>query len=304
MIFIPGVLVLFVTLLFNSCVTTTSIEEISSEYYNIGNAYFKLGEYGKAIKYYEKAYRLNPKLSQSEYNLSLAYIKVGRFSDADKILTGLLKRDPTNIKVLNAIAYSFYLRGDDANALKMFKRILQEYPESRDARNNIAIIYWKEGKIDSAVSEFKLILKYYPGDVNTKFNLGKILIENKKYKEGIKYMEDYAELKPDDAEAFVILGYGYEGIEDYKKALNAFDYAVSVNDKLREAWFESAFILLTKVEDPEKGKADLRRALELGFNNEKKLHLLLNAKNLMDREEILKILKDNGISLKDVPVTD
>ncbi len=290
-------LLLCLVLILVSCVTTGSIEEISSEYYNIGNAYFKLGEYAKAVKYYEKAYRLNPRLSESRYNLSLAYMKIGKFSNAEKILTELLEKDPKNVKVLNALAYDYYLKGDDAKSLEMFGRILKEYPESRDARNNIAIIYWKEGKTERAVSEFKKILDYYPNDLVTKFNLGKILIENERYREGLKYMADYVELKPDDAEAFVIMGYGYEGIEDYKKALDAFSYALSVNDKLKVAWFESAFILLTKVEDPERGKADLKRALDLGFNDRDKLRSLLGAKDLVDREEIVKLIKESGVKL-------
>ncbi len=294
---IAGWLLLGLVFVLSSCVTTSSIEEISSEYYNIGNAYFKLGDYAKAIKYYEKAYRLNPELSESRYNLSLAYMKVGRFSAAEKILEVLLEKDPSNIKILNALAYNFYLKGDDAESLKIFEKILEEYPESRDARNNVAIIYWKEGKVEKAIREFKILLRYYPDDLITKFNLGKILIENKMYKEGVQYIQDYAELKPDDYEAFLVMGYGYEGMENYKKALDAFSYAISVNNKLKTAWFESAFILLTKVEDPERGKADLKRALELGFKDRKKLMLLLNAKNLMDREDVLKLLKDNGIEL-------
>lgn len=40
--------------------------------YNLGNAYFKKGELGKAILYYERAHRLHPNDPDIEYNLALA----------------------------------------------------------------------------------------------------------------------------------------------------------------------------------------------------------------------------------------
>ncbi len=294
---ILGLLSLLVMFNLGSCVTYNSVENISSEYYNIGNGFFELGNYSKAIYYYEKAYKLNPKLSNSRYNLALSYSRVGRFDDAKKVLNDLLVQDPKNLKILKALAYNYYLKGDEDKTVEFLNRILEEYPEDRDALNNLGVIYWKRGEIDNAITEFKKLLEYYPGDEDTKFNLGKVLIENEKFDEGLKYIEDYAELKPDDYEAFVVMGYAYEGLRDYKRALDSFSYALSLNDKLKGVWFESAFILLTKVEDPERGKTSLERAIELGFNDKKKLNSLLASEELIDKEGVIEILKDKNIKL-------
>ena len=44
-------------------------------FYNIGNSYFKLGEVGKAILYYEKAVKLNPANKDVQTNLKLSRLK-------------------------------------------------------------------------------------------------------------------------------------------------------------------------------------------------------------------------------------
>lgn len=49
---------------------------ISSDfYYNFGNIHFRLGNLGKAILYYEKAYKLNPNDDNVQHNLNICYSK-------------------------------------------------------------------------------------------------------------------------------------------------------------------------------------------------------------------------------------
>ncbi|WP_449437698.1 tetratricopeptide repeat protein [Pedobacter steynii] len=49
-------------------------------YFNLGNAYYKMGEMAPAILYYEKAYKLTPGDQEISLNLQLANLKI-----ADKI---------------------------------------------------------------------------------------------------------------------------------------------------------------------------------------------------------------------------
>lgn len=45
-------------------------------YFNMGNTYYRTGQFGKAILYFERAYRLNPKNEDIVFNLNLANTKV------------------------------------------------------------------------------------------------------------------------------------------------------------------------------------------------------------------------------------
>lgn len=44
-------------------------------FYNIGNAYYKNGEVGKAILYYERALLISPNFDDAKYNLEIAQLK-------------------------------------------------------------------------------------------------------------------------------------------------------------------------------------------------------------------------------------
>ncbi len=49
-----------------------NLPENADTYYNIGNCYYKLGDYGKAILFYHRALRLNPNSWQILKNLQIA----------------------------------------------------------------------------------------------------------------------------------------------------------------------------------------------------------------------------------------
>ena len=44
-------------------------------YYNLGNAYFKNGELGKAILYYNRALVVSPSMDDAKYNLEIAEVQ-------------------------------------------------------------------------------------------------------------------------------------------------------------------------------------------------------------------------------------
>ncbi|MDR2907953.1 MAG: tetratricopeptide repeat protein, partial [Bacteroidales bacterium] len=71
-------------------------------YYNLGNSYFRLGDYPHAILYYEKAKRLSPKDPDLLMNLGIAKTKIAdKFETLPdiffvhwwKVFTGLFSRD-------------------------------------------------------------------------------------------------------------------------------------------------------------------------------------------------------------------
>ena len=50
-------------------------------YYNLGNAYYKTGQYAKAILNYERALRLNPSDDNTQHNLRVARSRIGDRSE-------------------------------------------------------------------------------------------------------------------------------------------------------------------------------------------------------------------------------
>ncbi len=70
----------------------------SKLYYNMGNAYYKSGEIGKAILYYRRAHKLSPSDEDISYNLEIA--KAQTKDNIEKVPAFFLKRWSRNVASL------------------------------------------------------------------------------------------------------------------------------------------------------------------------------------------------------------
>ena len=59
---------------FTEALNSADLQLQQKAYFNLGNAYFRLGELGKAIRFYEKARVLIPRDEDLNFNLSLRFL--------------------------------------------------------------------------------------------------------------------------------------------------------------------------------------------------------------------------------------
>lgn len=293
-------IILLLLYLLTGCATCVSTKDLAGEYYNIGNAYFDLEKYEKAVFYYKEAIKLDDTLVQARFNLALSYLGLKQNDAANDIFLTLLKEDSNNTKIMASLAYSYHLQGEDKEALSKLDRILEISPEDTESRNNRAIILWELDRKEEAEEEFKTLLKYMPDDLKTQYNLGKLLVEETKYKDALVYLNNYIQLKPEDNRALNLLAKAYTALEDYSRALKAYSDSLAIDDKQADIWFYRAALLLTKIEDPGKGLTYLRQSLKLGFRDVKKLGSLLNEEDLLEKEKVKAVLKEANIKINTV----
>ncbi len=281
------------------CVSSAIERELAAEYYNLGNAYYHIRSYEKAIEYFSHSIAQDPELLTAHYNLSLALIKSGRGPEADIVLNKLLETEPENVAVLQILGYSYYTQQRFDEALAVFDEILVISPGHTDARYNRGIIVWDQEKKPEAIAVFEELLEQLPGGENelylqTLFNLGQLYVESGDSQRVIEHLERFLEWKEDDTEAFLILARAYKRLEHYSRALAAYERILILDENLAEAWFDKAEILLTKIEDPIQGAEALARSLSLGFNDAERIESLLNEPGLTDREAAEEILESWG----------
>ncbi len=114
--------------LFVGCATAS--REVSYEYYNIGNTYFEVGDFNKAVEYYEKALE-DKELNDNQilYNLGVAYSRSGRFDKGVAHLQLLLDKDPENLRLLQSIAFSYFLAGEKDGSEENYLGAVEYYDE-------------------------------------------------------------------------------------------------------------------------------------------------------------------------------
>lgn len=125
----------------------------------IGDAYYKKGEYEKAVEAYTEYLRLEPTDIKSLYNRGRAYQELERFDDALGDFNAVIKEDPTNTNALLSLANDFYYRQKDyENAIFYADKVLDLDENNKVAYNLKGKAYQKLGKLSEAMEAYNFAL--------------------------------------------------------------------------------------------------------------------------------------------------
>jgi TolA-binding protein len=133
----------------------------------MGDSYYALGEYDKAIQTYKKSVHDKPGGDYAVFQIGNCYFRQGQIYQA----------------------------------VRTFRQFMQEYPQSglkEQAQYNIAYIYLNSGNYQQAVTEFKKAVQKFPNSrwaARSQFNIGDAYYNAGQYKKAIKayqkVMNDY-----------------------------------------------------------------------------------------------------------------
>jgi tetratricopeptide (TPR) repeat protein len=292
---LKAVLLCVVALFLATCITSESGKQIASDYYNIGNAFFDLGQYEKAVTYYQDALRADPGMVKADYNLALTLVRMKRIDEAVVILKRLLTDDQKNTTLMAALGWAYHQQGKDKEALDQYEAVLALSPADQNALYNSGIILWKLAKKDDALERFRKVLSIAPDDTDALFAAGSILLSLDQPKDSADMLSRYVEKKPDDLDAWYLIAAGAERQLRYSRALEAYDKIVAIDTKQANAWFGEARLLLTVVEDPEKGLDSLASALAAGFKDMEAIKALLGSSQLLEKDKVEEALKEHDL---------
>lgn len=103
---------------FKKALANPMYENPESAYFNLGNGYYRLGQYDLSIIAYKNSLKRAPKFLHSYYGLALCYNKIGRYGEASEMLATAIEIDPVyngdKIKFIEDIK-RHYLKSDGEN---------------------------------------------------------------------------------------------------------------------------------------------------------------------------------------------
>ena len=265
-------------LILGGCVTSRRDREIASEFYDLGNAYVELGKYDKAIAEFQAALKIDPSFVKADYNLALAYGHAKRPEDAVPILKRLLLADPENTQVLSALGWAYHLAARDADALVQYTTVVRLSPADLNALYNAGIILWKLKRPQEAMEKFNDLLERAPDDADALYAAGSLLLSLDDAAGSSDMISRYLDKKPADSEGWYLLAAADERQKKYTQALAAYDKIIALDPSQGNAWFGETRLLLTVVEDAQRGLDTLAKALATGFKDLKAVQALLDSK--------------------------
>ncbi len=128
----------------------------------LGQIYYQMGSYSKAINEFKEAAKLNPKGGEPLMNLALTYRKTGKTDRAIKELKNAIKVEPSLEPAVFELGRTYYDQKKYEEAKEYFEKSLTLYYESSDTHLHLGKVYAALGNNDSAEHEFNEALKYYP----------------------------------------------------------------------------------------------------------------------------------------------
>jgi len=118
---------------------------------NLGVAWYEKGEYKKAIEYFKRALRLNPKYAVAFNNLGAAYAKQGIFDIALDCYKKATNIDPNYATAFNNTGVAFYRMSYLEKAVEFFERAIEANPRYDRAYNYKVIVLIKKGERNKAL---------------------------------------------------------------------------------------------------------------------------------------------------------
>jgi tetratricopeptide (TPR) repeat protein len=137
--------------LWNDCVKKSPNKSRAN--YSFGYVLSKIGDFKKAVYYYNKAINLNEDYTEVYLDRGYAYTQLGQhqsaFEDFNKVIS--LKKDSADAYNNRGTAYAKF--GQYQSAFEDFNRAISLKKDSADAYGNRAIIYFIQGKKELGCSD-------------------------------------------------------------------------------------------------------------------------------------------------------
>lgn len=209
-----------------------------SKFYNNQN---KLAE---ALKEAKKAVDLNSKNYLAQSLLGDIYYKQNDLKNSVKAYENSYKVDPFYLTA-EKLGINFIKLNDYNNALVYLKHALNGYEDEYKSNpgkaydnfyvKKIGLILIEQKKYEEGMKYFKKGLELTPEDLDLILYVNQSYIEQKKYNELMAFCLDKITQMPDTPELYSDLGVSYIELEQYDKALESLNYAVKLNPKLAVA---------------------------------------------------------------------
>jgi tetratricopeptide (TPR) repeat protein len=267
-------------IILSSCSSVTYEQELVEAYSNLGNAYNDLGKLEQSSAAFVRALQIDPSFPSAAFNLGLVQIQSGEYESGIKVLKGLLKKEPENILVLKVLAWGYYKYTSLDRAVEIYDSILQLDPYNIDALNNITILMISMLMYEEA---YPHLIRLEEAGVDTDsnyYNLG--LTERElELSTGLNWFEKAYNKDPGLEKNIIALIEALKIDKDYERVIELYDILLNINSE-PAIYFDKAFVLLTAIEDYERGIPALEISLQNGFNGNERIDELKNYKDLLD----------------------
>lgn len=209
-------------------------------YYYLGLSYEKQKNYEKAIENWNASLQLNPEYFKSAYKLSLQLANMQQFDASLEVANAFLKNNPNNIDLLKIRGQVYYALKKNRNCIQDFEKVVAKNGADDNILEKLANVYLNTKDYKKAITIYTdLIENYNDQNPNFYFNRGKcygFLYEIEKAEEDINTSIELRTYNFDNE--YFYLGFFYQQLEEYEKALSYYKKTLNTNSNHAEAAYQ------------------------------------------------------------------
>ncbi len=165
----------------------------------LGVLYKSLGKNKNAINSFIKVLKYDPQNELSYANLGDIYFKDGNYDLAIENYNSAIEISTDNKRksnLYNDLGFCYFRKGLTKEAMECFKNSVILNPENKNALYNLGLIYVKSGMKEDIKDDYKEFLKH-DGGVEILFNISKSIVDIvKQEKEGLSFVDFIGESLP------------------------------------------------------------------------------------------------------------
>lgn len=201
----------------------------------LGEVYFKLGQYGDAVEYLEKVVERKSKHKAALLYLGKAYLYLNDGRNAVQSLEDLITIDRKNEIAWNFLGSAYYTLGENQKAITCIENAIKYNRKYFKAYENLAEIYHSNGQPEKAL---EMVNKAFQGPKDPRIwgLLGWIHYINGNLHMALENMEKAVTLSPTDYKIRINLGKIYNEEGNFFQAKINFEKAIEINPNREIAW--------------------------------------------------------------------
>lgn len=138
---------------------------------DLGLAYQMMALHTQAVKAFERALALDPRMTEAAINLSNILSSQGRLKEAAGVLSQAISSNPNNAKAHNNLGTLFSLEGKWSAATYEFQKAVALAPTMASAHYGLGSVLLQTKSYMPAVREFKQALALNPGFVEAQLKI-------------------------------------------------------------------------------------------------------------------------------------
>jgi tetratricopeptide (TPR) repeat protein len=186
---------------------------------NLGAAYMNQQLFEKALKSFQQAAELDPKLAIARLNEGIAFLNLQKIDEAKAALEDALKQDPKNPQAWYNLGLYAKNTGEAQSAIDAFRHVSEIDPSDADTWYFLGSAYVQSKQFPQAIEAFQHALQLNPLHASAEFGLSRAYQQSADVDHAREHLKKFQYITQNKLGAPMSLAYGEQG--QYSRAVES-----------------------------------------------------------------------------------